>query len=731
VVAAARRLPLLALVALAALLALLAGASAAAPAGPVTFAAGLAVVEAENPDVRVARSGDDWLTGQSPSGFVGAAVRALPDNGSAAGANVTTTMPELAYRVSFPAAGTYYLWLRMNAPDGAGNSLLTGVDGALGASYLSTGTSNSWNWLGGRFDGARNTVTVPSAGEHTVHLWMREDGLSVDRLLLASSSSYTPSGTGPAVTPRDAGEPAPDTTPPTLTGRQPAAGATGIAAGADVAATFSEAMAPASVTGGAFTLAPSAAGPAVAAAVTASPENTVFTLNPSADLAPATEYTATVATGATDAAGNPLAAPQTWSFTTAATPPPPPPPSGLVAVDIAPQAGLRDTTETQGENCILDFDGDGVRDVFISTHGIGWRLMRGRPDGTFVEVERFPATDRHGCAIGDFGGISPSGAYTGPDGRPDIYATIGACQGTCSTPFPNELWLQRPDGRYLPPGQNQLEGPVPSGNKANAGSVAARAFGVADDHGRGREPLGFDIDADGLTDLFVGNEESEMYTSASLLFHAEPNGGMSVISSSSVVQEVGSLASTAVDIDGDGRLDLVNVATSRLYVFRNTPSGFQDVTSAWRLPTSGDMKDIEFADLNGDGRLDALMANHTSFKVRLNRDGRFPTEDYARSLTQGRDLAVGDADGDGDLDVYMVVGQNETYDDLLLRNGGRALSTGKWDFTTIPIPQAGAGEGDTAQALPGWDGTNRAAFLVNNGKWDGRGPRQLIFMMPT
>jgi hypothetical protein len=198
-----------------------------------------------------------------------------------------------------------------------------------------------------------------------------------------------------------------------------------------------------------------------------------------------------------------------------------------------------------------------------------------------------------------------------------------------------------------------------------------------------------------------------------------------------VVQEVGSLASTAADIDADGRVDLANVATSRLYVFRNTPSGFQDVTSAWGLPTSGDMKDIEFADLNGDGRLDAIMANHSSVKVRLNRDGRFPTEDYSRSLTQGRDLAVGDADGDGDLDVYVVVGQNETYDDLLLRNGGGFLSTGKWDFTTIPIPQADEGEGDTAQALPNWNGTNRAAFLVNNGKWDGRGPRQLIFMVPA
>lgn len=46
----------------------------------------------------------------------------------------------------------------------------------------------------------------------------------------------------------------------------------------------------------------------------------------------------------------------------------------------------------------------------------------------------------------------------------------------------------------------------------------ARAFGVADGHGRGREPMALDVDDDGRLDLFVGNEESTLFFSANRLY---------------------------------------------------------------------------------------------------------------------------------------------------------------------------------------------------------------------
>jgi LmbE family N-acetylglucosaminyl deacetylase len=111
---------------------------------------------------------------------------------------------------------------------------------------------------------------------------------------------------------------APDTTPPTVASVVPAAGATGVGVSTAVSATFSEAIAPSSVTTGNFVLR-DGNGTAVAASVSAS--GSTATLQPSASLSPSTTYTATlVGGGVTDLAGNALAADYSWSFTTAAGP---------------------------------------------------------------------------------------------------------------------------------------------------------------------------------------------------------------------------------------------------------------------------------------------------------------------------------------------------------------------------------------------------------------------------
>src|SRR5206468_4132794 len=117
------------------------------------------------------------------------------------------------------------------------------------------------------------------------------------------------------------GAPPPDTTPPTVTTTSPATGATGVAVAANITATFSEAMTASSISTSSVTLVVQGTTPLLAASVNYDPVSLTVTLHPSASLAAATTYLATVkggASGVKDAAGNALALDKTWTFTTAA-----------------------------------------------------------------------------------------------------------------------------------------------------------------------------------------------------------------------------------------------------------------------------------------------------------------------------------------------------------------------------------------------------------------------------
>jgi hypothetical protein len=111
-----------------------------------------------------------------------------------------------------------------------------------------------------------------------------------------------------------------DTTAPTVTATTPAAGSGGVGTTSPVTATFNEAMSAASITTASFVLR-NPSGVTVAASVTYDSTTRIAALAPSASLAAATMYAATItggATGVKDTAGNPLAVNFVWSFTTAA-----------------------------------------------------------------------------------------------------------------------------------------------------------------------------------------------------------------------------------------------------------------------------------------------------------------------------------------------------------------------------------------------------------------------------
>ena len=104
--------------------------------------------------------------------------------------------------------------------------------------------------------------------------------------------------------------------------------------------------------------------------------------------------------------------------------------------------------------------------MLLSTHIAEWPLLRGLPDGRFEPYYKGldpGRRDRHGCAVADFNG----------DGLLDIYMSLGACQGKCTTE--KELWIQRPDHTFV----NE-----------------AKQWGISDPDARGRVPVVLNANGD-------------------------------------------------------------------------------------------------------------------------------------------------------------------------------------------------------------------------------------------
>ena len=107
-----------------------------------------------------------------------------------------------------------------------------------------------------------------------------------------------------------------DTVAPTVDNLSPADAATGVAPSTNVTAIFSEGMNSSSISGQTFTLKEQGSLSQLGATVTYDSTTKKATLDPSANLAPNTTYTATLTTGVQDSAGNTLAQERSWTFTT-------------------------------------------------------------------------------------------------------------------------------------------------------------------------------------------------------------------------------------------------------------------------------------------------------------------------------------------------------------------------------------------------------------------------------
>jgi hypothetical protein len=161
----------------------------------------------------------------------------------------------------------------------------------------------------------------------------------------------------------------------------PASGATGVALNQAVSATFSKAMNPLTLTNATFQLytGTTVSGTPLPATITYDPVNFIATLTPTNLLASSTHYTATVTTGATDLAGNPLGttgpAPNPWTFQTGAATVPPP---VVLGPTISPFGGVAGSAGMTNTGTLTVINGDS------GTTATGYSAYTGFHDNSVV-----------------------------------------------------------------------------------------------------------------------------------------------------------------------------------------------------------------------------------------------------------------------------------------------------------------------------------------------------------
>ena len=291
-----------------------------------------------------------------------------------------------------------------------------------------------------------------------------------------------------------------------------------------------------------------------------------------------------------------------------------------------------------------DVDSDGDLDAFVANRGQANTVWLNDGAGRFtVTAQSLGVSQSYDVALGDV------------DGDGDLDAFVA------NSTLPNTVWLNDGTGAFRDSGQRL--------GSANSEGVA----------------LG-DVDRDGDLDAFVANwqQGDEVWL----------NDGSGTFQDSG--QDLGAAASHAValgDVDGDGDLDAFVGTDLAELVWLNDGTGvFRD--SGQELGGSNSWgHDVTLGDLDGDGDLDAFVANPSSQpnRVWLNQGGAqrgtpgvFEDSGQRLGVSSSKGVALGDVDGDGDLDAVVA---NDGQSNRLWWNLNRAdLSVAKTVSPRVAAP---------------------------------------------
>ena len=159
---------------------------------------GLILFEAENVSTNIPRTitGTNyfWTNNTGVGGYTGSgSMVALPNDGTTVLTSWTNTSPELRYTINFTNTGTYYVWVRAFAETAENLAVYVGLNNnSTVSSEIDLAKAGVWAWA--NTAGGTNppvAITVTNIGTNTFHIWMRDAGFRVDRILLTRNANFS------------------------------------------------------------------------------------------------------------------------------------------------------------------------------------------------------------------------------------------------------------------------------------------------------------------------------------------------------------------------------------------------------------------------------------------------------------------------------------------------------------------------------------------------------------
>ncbi len=228
-----------------------------------------------------------------------------------------------------------------------------------------------------------------------------------------------------------------------------------------------------------------------------------------------------------------------------------------------------------------------------------------------------------------------------------------------------------------------------------------------------------DVDGDGDLDAMVGNTGPPNGPGNRLLL----NDGSGVFAEATGQLPPGGTEALALgDVDGDGDLDAVMPAR----LFLNDGSGFFSDATSPLSPNPGLPTSIALGDVDADGDLDALigLTSYVGVPDRLllnDGSGGFivATGQLPPILDFTEAVALGDVDGDGDLDALM--GNGDLFGVGLGEQNRLYLNDGSGVFADATVKLPAILDTTKAVSLGDVDGDGDLDALVGNGPYKGPG----------